>query len=119
MSLTGISRRSTGRRNKYSARRCYQDGCRFDSEAERARYMELKLMERAGAISMLVVHPRYPIEVNGARVCVYEPDFVYRDQYGQTVVEDVKGVRTALYKLKKKLFEAVHGLAITEVNISP
>jgi hypothetical protein len=32
-----------------------------------------------------------------------------------TVVEDVKGFRTPLYRLKKKLIEAQYGIAIIEI----
>jgi len=31
------------------------------------------------------------------------------------VVEDVKGVKTPVYRLKKKLVEALHGITIQEI----
>jgi len=34
----------------------------------------------------------------------------------QFVVEDVKGARTAVYCLKKKLVEAIYGIEIVEVT---
>ena len=47
-------------------------------------------------------------------VCVYVADFVYREAGGALVVEDAKGCRTALYRLKAKWLEAQTGLVIRE-----
>jgi hypothetical protein len=49
-----------------------------------------------------------------ALVGIYRADFAYRTADG-TVVEDVKGVRTALYRWKKKHVEAEYGVTIVEV----
>ena len=50
------------------------------------------------------------------RECAYYADFTYIDKRtGETVVEDVKGVRTPEYKLKRKLMLYVHGIKIKEV----
>jgi hypothetical protein len=98
------------------------DGIRFDSQAEGRRYRELKLLQRAGKISDLVCHPTFRLTVKGVLVCKYEGDFQYRlrddrtGELGPEVIEDCKGVRTPLYKLKKKLLWAVHGIEITEVQ---
>ena len=88
------------------------DGIKFDSKAEAERYVELKLMQRAGHISGLQLQPEFELipryKKNGktVRKTVYIADFMYTDNYtDETVIEDVKGVKTAVYKLKKKLFE--------------
>ena len=91
------------------------DGHRFASLAEARRYMDLKRLQDAGEISQLRLQPRYPIVINGIPVCVYVADFSYIGSTG-IVVEDVKGVRTAVYRLKNKLMRAVHGIDITEVG---
>ena len=107
--------------NKYFARRTERDGIKFDSEAEAARYCQLRLLERAGHITELrrqVPFELVPAEkdMNGKklRALVYRADFVYRDNYGALHVEDVKGVRTAVYKLKKRLMWHIHGIEIEE-----
>ena len=42
-------------------------------------------------------------------------DFVYTDvETGETVVEDTKGFRTDVYKIKRKLMLKVHGIKIKE-----
>lgn len=90
------------------------DGIRFPSKREAKRYFELLLLQQQGKITELVVHRRWPIVVGGIKVCVYESDFEYKDN-GLLVVEDAKGVRTRVYKLKKKLMLACHRIQIREV----
>ncbi len=90
------------------------DGQRFASKKEAARYQELLLMQRAGEIRDLVCQWRYPLEVNGVHVCFYVADFVYTTREGQSVVEDCKGMRTPVYKLKAKLMFGVYGIKIKE-----
>ena len=91
------------------------DGYKFDSQAEARRYRDLTRLRDSGEISQLVLQPRYPIVINGIKVCDYIADFSYIGSAG-VVVEDVKGIKTAVYRLKKKLMRAVHGIDITEVE---
>jgi hypothetical protein len=51
--------------------------------------------------------------VGGVLVCRYRADFVYVES-GARVVEDVKGFRTVVYKLKRRLMLACHGIEIKE-----
>lgn len=89
------------------------DGRTFDSKAEARRYLELKKLQASGVISGLRLQVRFPLSVNGVTVGKYVADFVYiRD--GRRVVEDVKGMRTAVYKLKCRLMLAVFGIEILE-----
>lgn len=104
-------------RNKYRAKATVVDGIRFDSMAESRRYVDLKLMERAGEIQELDVHPQYPIDINGHRICIVELDFRYYDtKRGGIVVEDVKGVDTVLSKLKRKMVAAQHDVKVEIVK---
>lgn len=98
----------------------------FDSAREARRYQELQLLQRAGEITDLERQPQFPIhapifsadgEVIGLVVVgSYFADFRYREaRSGQNVVEDAKGVRTAVYKLKRRLTIAQYGIQIREV----
>ena len=105
------------KRNKYGAVRTAVDGITFASRREAARYSELKLLERAGEITSLTLQPKYPIVVNGVKVCTYIADFRYVDLgRGMTVVEDVKGMKTPVYKIKKKLTETLYPVIIEEIS---
>ena len=107
--------------SKYHARKTVVDGITFDSRREAKRYGELKLLERAGAIKGLRRQVRYELipafDVGGKhyRPTSYVADFVYTDcETGAEVVEDCKGYRTDVYRLKAKLFAHKFGVAILE-----
>ena len=100
---------------KYRNIKTAVDGVVFDSQKEARRYGELRLMERAGQIHDLALQPRFPIVINGVKVCTYVADFSYHDQQDRKFYEDVKGMLTPMYRLKKKLVKAVYGVEITEV----
>ena len=101
--------------SKYGNKKTVVDGITFDSAREAKRYGELKLLERAGEITGLKLQQPYPLIVAGKLVCTYVSDFVYLEKDGRVVVEDSKGFRTDVFKIKAKLFEAVIGFPIREV----
>ena len=109
------------RRSKFGAVKTKVDGIVFDSKREAARYAELVLLHRAKKIRLLELQPVFPIVVNGVTVAKYVADFRYQTiplgfELAETIVEDVKGVKTPLYRLKKKLVEAQYGIEITEIR---
>lgn len=103
---------------KYRNIKTVVDGITFDSLKESRRYGELKLLEKSGRISGLEVQPAFRIVVNDCLICTYKADFQYVTDTphasGQVVVEDVKGMQTPVYRLKKKLMLAVHGISVVE-----
>jgi len=103
------------RNNKFGAIRTTIDGITFASKAEATRYAELRLMVMGNIISELELQPKYPIVINGMKVCTYVGDFKYRNERGAIVIEDVKGMKTPVYKLKKKLM-AAFGVEIVEIT---
>lgn len=95
---------------KYNARKTIVDGITFDSQKEAYRYGELKLLELAGEISCLKLQPRFVLQPgfrdkNGKRQSPisYVADFQYVEN-GIPIIEDVKGMETPVFRLKKKLF---------------
>ena len=98
--------------NKYKNKKVMVDGIKFHSMKEARRYSELKLLERGGAITDLVLQPKFllipTIRREGYKteeVTYYIADFAYTEKKtGKEVVEDVKGYKTKVYQLKKKLF---------------
>lgn len=101
--------------NKYRNKPVTIDGIRFASQREGKRYVELKILERAGEIQCLTLQRPYKLEVNGLHVCKYVADFVYVGSSGEIVVEDVKGVRTKEYIIKRALMKACLGIDVKEV----
>jgi hypothetical protein len=104
---------------KYRNHKTTVDGVVFDSKAEARRYGELRLLEQAGQIEGLVLQPRFDLEVNGVKLGYYRADYMYYDNTKQRrIVEDVKSrpTMTPVYRLKKKLMRACHGIEITEVT---
>jgi hypothetical protein len=102
------------KRQKYGNVRCELDGFWFDSKHERDYYAgNLKLRVMAGEISELKVHPKFPIEIKGVKVCDVEMDFSYRDiSEARYHLIDVKGRDNPLSRLKRKLLEAYTGLKV-------
>ena len=107
------------------------DGVKFDSAREMQRYLELKLMQKAGVIKDLELQPRFPIVIGGVKVMalsrrysrngrqvVYIADFKYYDiERELEVIEDVKmqsGHRPREYILKRAMVLAM-GIEITEI----
>lgn len=105
---------------KYHNRKVTRDGETFDSVKEYRRFCELRLLERAGAVTDLRRQVKFELipaqRIDGKvaeRACSYVADFVYMEN-GQQVVEDTKGMRTQEYRLKRKLMLWVHGIRIKE-----
>lgn len=103
---------------KYHNRPTIIDNIRFDSAKEARRYSELKILLRAGEITNLRLQVPYeliPSQTGGLRKerpLTYIADFVYM-QNGTEIIEDVKGVRTDSYKIKRKMMKLL-GKEITE-----
>lgn len=102
--------------SKYRAKRTEVDGIMFASKAESRRYITLRDMQKRGEIHNLELQPRFRLEVNGVKICDYIADFRYRDESGDEVIEDVKGVITPQYRMKRNLMLAVHGIEILETT---
>ena len=103
--------------SKYHAIRTTIDGITFASRKEALRYCQLKMLRDAGEIHNLELQPKFPIFINGVKVCTYIADFAYFTAKTR-VIEDVKSkpTKTPVYRLKRKLVSACYpGLTIIEV----
>ena len=97
------------RYNKYKNIRTKYDGINFASKKEKIRYQELKLLEKAGKIKDLELQPEFILQSgftdrdeNKYRRITYRADFAYKEK-GKEIIEDCKGVKTEVYKIKKKM----------------
>jgi hypothetical protein len=111
----GIARLKT--RSKYGAVKTTLDGITFDSKREAARWSVLQQLVRLGEVRDVQRQVPYRIDLSGQHVCTWIADFEYwerRNDEWHVVREDCKGVRTPVYRLKKKLVKAVWGFEIRE-----
>jgi len=103
------------KKSKYNNKKCVVDEIEFDSIKEANRYKELKILRKIGAIAFLELQVQFELNGGGTHSLKYIADFVYTDSAtGQKIVEDCKGMRTSIYKKKKRLMKKVHGIEILE-----
>jgi len=103
-------------KHKYHAKATTVDGINFDSKRESRRYGELQLLERAGLIRNLTLQPSFELlpKMPGQRAIIYVADFAYEElvpsRYEEDswvrIVEDSKGFRTRVFRMKEKMFHA-------------
>lgn len=94
--------------SKYRNKPCVVNGIRFQSQKEGQHYAKLLLLEKHGHISQLKL--QVPFVVSGKKR--YIADFTYFDANGDFHVVDVKGVETAIFKLKRALMWEKHGIIV-------
>lgn len=102
------------RKSKFGNTRVMVDGIWFDSQKEANRYSELRLMQRAGIVKEIELQPRFLLQDGyhcgqtnrWIRKMEYVADFRITYADGRVVVEDVKGFKTAIYRMKAKMFRA-------------
>ena len=108
-------------RSKYNNSKADFKGESFDSEKERDYYILLLDREKRGEITdiqrQVVITIQESFKTPSGekyRAITYKADFVYKDITGQVHIVDVKGYKTEVYKIKKKLL-AYRGIYIEEV----
>lgn len=116
--------------SKYGNRKVKRDGIVFDSKREADRWNELKILEKVGEIyglkrqvEFVLLDKQYSkTEVTkrgkpkvAEKKLSYIADFTYFDKNHEYIVEDAKGMKTEVYRIKKKLMLFIHGIEITEV----
>lgn len=117
----GGQKQKTG--NKFNAKRVVIDGVTFDSKKEGERYRVLKTLRNhadpAQKVTKIKRQVPYLVEVNGQKICNYKLDFEVTYGDGRVEYEDVKGLRKGsayqVFRLKKKLVEAIYGIKIIEI----
>ena len=98
-------------KHKFNAIRSECDGFKFASKKERKRYLELKMLREANEV--LFFQMQSPFHLTGG--VKYVCDFQVYWKNGDITFEDVKGVRTPMYILKKKQVEQLYPITITEI----
>jgi hypothetical protein len=106
------------RRSKYGNLKTEYNGNIFDSKKEANYAQELDFLMRAKRPRERVIsferQVPFQVELNGKKICRYIADFKVFYADGRVEIVDVKGVRTQMYSLKKKLVEAQYDIKIIE-----
>lgn len=110
--------------SKYRAQPVVVSGVRYASKSEEKRHRQLLLLQQSGEISdlnmqvsfELVPSVRFEGSSRAKPAMRYVADFVYLDKSGKRVIEDVKGVLTPEFQLKRHLMLALLGLHIKIVK---
>lgn len=115
------------RRAKYGNKKTVcAAGHRHDSKKEAGRCDALHLLQRAGKIRELRCQVPYHLTINGVKIGKYVADFAYYEHcleeassenallVSREIIEDVKGFRHPVYKIKKKLMKAIHNVDVRE-----
>jgi uncharacterized protein YlaN (UPF0358 family) len=103
--------------SKYKNVKTEYNGIKYDSKKEAAYAQTLDLLKKAEGKDKLIKWTRqipFQISIGGEKICKYIADFhvSYSDR---NEIVDVKGYKTAMYRLKKKLVEAQYMIKIKEV----
>lgn len=108
--------------SKYYSKKVVVDNIKFDSKKEANYYLKLKALEKAGVIRDLelqkefILQDSFKLNNKTRRKTTYKADFTYFSTLDNKIhVVDVKGFKTEVYRLKKKLFEYKYGIEIEEV----
>lgn len=110
------------RTSKYKNIKTTVGNLKFDSKKEAKRFEELLLLLKAYEIqdlrlqhSFTLIESYTALDGEKIKAMKYIADFTYTDRKRGFVVEDVKGKRTDVYKMKKKLMKDIYDISITEV----
>lgn len=105
--------------SKYRNKKTVYKGQTYHSlkEAEYARSLDYlrKATDSKHKVVSYTTQVPFPIEINGKKICTYYADFVVAYADGRSEIVDVKGYKTAMYRLKKKMVEAYYKIKIIEV----
>lgn len=112
-----VKKTNDARQSKFKAiPSVHADGTKFQSQFECRYYNRLKLLVQAGEVESFERQVRYQLEVNGVLICDYILDFLIKFKDGRIEYVDTKSTATVtpIYRMKKNLMLAIHGITLTE-----
>lgn len=103
------------RKSKYRNEKTEYNGVLYDSKKEAKYAQDLDLLVKGKQVEKWERQTPFTCVVNKKKICTYYADFKVWYTNGTIEVIDVKGVKTDVYKIKKKLVEALFNIKIIEV----
>ncbi len=98
------------RSHKFNAQITERNGFKFGSKKEASRYDQLLLLIRAKEVVFFLRQVPFHLPGN----VTYRVDFQIFWSDGEVTFEDVKGMKTPMYIMKKKLVESLYPIKIIE-----
>ena len=120
---TDVNKENTPKKHKYNANKTVYNGKQYDSKKESVYARKLDMLKDSPDESIRVTHyeeqVRYDIIINGIKCGFYKLDFKVYYADGSIKYIDVKGMKKggayAMFRLKKKIIQALYGIVIEEV----
>ena len=118
---TFLRKKRCGGHLKYNNKISYVDGKCMRSRKEAKYYLDCKVRKAKGEIKDFQFQVRFSIpplpkcKEKGIRPGAYVLDFIITHNDGIIEYVDVKGYKTDVYKLKKKLMKFFYNIDIVEV----
>ena len=98
-------------KHKFKAKPVTDDGIRFASKKEYKRYTELKTLQKYGEVLFFLRQVPFHLTAGVKYVC----DYLVFWTNGEVTIEDVKGMKTPMYILKKKQVQQLYPIIIKEI----
>lgn len=111
----------TVKQSKYKNKKAKYKNIEFDSMKEMSWYIKYELMEKSGSIKDLQrqvkfeLQPSFKLNGKTIRAINYYADITYIGKDNKLHVIDIKGMRTEVYKLKKKMMAYKYNIEIEEI----
>lgn len=111
----------TVKQSKYKNKKAIYKNIEFDSMKEMSWYIKYELMEKSGSIKDLQrqvkfeLQPSFKLNGKTIRAINYYADITYIDKDNKLHVIDIKGMKTEVYKLKKKMMAYKYNIEIEEI----
>lgn len=115
MSVAAFRALEVPSRSKFGNKVTEYKGVKYHSKKEAHYAMMLDALIKRGEVLSWQGQVSFPIVIGEAKICTYICDFVVEYSDGRQEVVDVKGFKTDIYRLKKKLVEALFDVRIIEV----
>lgn len=99
---------TTPKKTKYNSKKIVINGISFQSKKEANRYIDLQILQKAGDVDFFLRQTPFHLPGKTRYYC----DFVVFWSDGEVTFEDVKGVKTEVFMLKKRMVEDIYNVEI-------
>jgi len=104
------------KKHKFNAVPVKEDGKYFDSTLEFNYFNHLKLLQKTGKVSFFLRQVPFELDLKNTKISKYFVDFQVFYTNGAIEFVDVKGKETVVFKMKKKMVEALYPITITIIK---